>query len=197
MAYWETAINMQHSALRRAIEQGNLRAVQVALEHGANIEEADIHGDPGLPLRIACFCGHIEIVRELIRRGADIHAPNGEGADGPIRMAARGEHHQIIDLLVAHGAVLPGELPAAKTKIGGDRRQRHERRKRNGGPPGGFSERRTQFERRVTSVREVELDEAQWETYFSQSMPNAAPVPFPTLYDPTDHASLVLDRVRD
>jgi len=49
----------------------------------------------------------------------------------------------------------------------------------------------------VTSVREVELDEAQWETYFSQSMPNAAPIPFPTLYDPTDHAALVLDRVRD
>ena len=59
----------------------------IALDHGGDIEEADIHGDPGLPLRIACFKGHIDIVRELIRRGADIHAPNAQGKGGPIRMA--------------------------------------------------------------------------------------------------------------
>lgn len=132
-----------YSALRRAVEKGNLKAAMIALDHGADIEEADIHGDPGLPLRVACFRGHIDLVRELIRRGADIHAPNAQGRGGPIRMALRGEH-----------------------------RKRRDRRLRNSGPPKGLTERRLYEERRVTSVTEVELSEKQWETYFSASLPS-------------------------
>ena len=188
---------MKHSALRRAIEQGNLRAVQVALEHGADIEEADMHGDPGLPLRIACFKGHFAVVHELIRRGADIHAPNAQGPGGPIRMAARGQHQEIIRLLIAQGAEFPDDLPPPKPATIGERRKRSERRKRNAGPPKGLTERRLQHERRVTSVREIELDDAQWENYFAQTIPTAPPAPFPTLHDPTEHASSVLDRARD
>lgn len=167
-----------------------------ALDHGANIEEADIHGDPGLPLRIACFKGHVDIVRELIRRGADIHAPNGQGVDGPIRMAHRGGHRKLVELLVAHGAELPTDLTPPKTDTS-ERRKRGERRMRNAGPPKGFAERRFFQDRRVTSVREIQLNETQWEIYFAQTIPTAPPVPFPTLHDPTDHASLVLDRARD
>ncbi len=187
---------MKHSALRRAVEQGNLRAVQVALEHGADIEEADMHGDPGLPLRIACFKGHAAIVLELIKRGANIHAPNAQGVGGPVRMAARGQHQGIVQLLIAQGAELPADLPEQR-QSNSERRKRHERRKRNAGPPRGFVERRVQRDRRVTSVREIELDETQWEIYFAQTIPTAPPVPFPTLHDPSDHASSVLDRVRD
>lgn len=168
----------------------------IALEHGANIEEADIHGDSGLPLRIACFNGHVDIIRELIRRGANIHAPNAQGAGGPIRMAHRGGHHKIVELLVAHGAELPSDLPAPKTDTS-ERRKRGERRMRNAGPPKGFVERRFFQDRRVTCVREIQLDETQWEIYFAQTIPTAPPVPFPILHDPTDHASQVLDRARD
>lgn len=185
---------MKHSALRRAIELGDLRAVQAAIENGANIEEADIHGDPGLPLRIACFQGHSEIVRELLRHGANIHAPNAHGADGPIRIATRAQHQQIVKLLLEHGAELPDAPADSKAE---DRRKRRERRKRNAGPPAGLSERRNQEDRRVTSVREIVLDEAQWENYFSQSRPTATPTPFPPLFDPTEHASHILDRARD
>lgn len=192
----EQQTNMKHSALRRAIEQGDLRAVQVAIEDGANIEEADMHGDPGLPLRIACFKGHADIVQELLRRGANARAPNAHGTNGAIRMAAKARHHQIVKLLIAHGAELPDEPASAKTKSD-DRRQRHERRKRNSGPPRGLSERRDLSDRRVTSVREIELDEAQWDNYFSQSTPSAPTAPFPTLFDPADQASQIFDRARD
>lgn len=187
---------MKHSALRRAIEQGNLHAVRVAIEHGADIEEADMHGDPGLPLRIACFRGHLAIVHELIQRGADIHAPNAQGSGGPIRMAVKGKHHTVIQLLLAQGAELPEDLTLPKADSA-ERRKRNDRRLRNAGPPRGMSERRVQRERRMTSVREIELDEVQWENYFAQTLPSARPTPFPTLYDPTDHASLVLGRARD
>ena len=187
---------MKHSALRRAVEQGNLHAVQVALEHGADIEEADMHGDPGLPLRIACFKGYTPIVRELVRRGADIHAPNGQGPDGPIRMAVKGQHQNVVQLLIAHGAELPADLSEPKQPVG-ERRQRGDRRRRQAGPPKGYTERRFIQDRRVTSVREIELDDAQWEIYFAQTIPTATVVPFPTLHDPSEHASSVLDRVRD
>ncbi len=182
-----------YSALRRAVEKGNLKAVMIALDHGADIEEADIHGDPGLPLRIACFKGHIDVVRELIRRGADIHAPNAQGRGGPIRMALRGEHRAVVNLLLAHGAEMPEALPQPKAAIT-ERRKRRDRRMRNAGPPKGLSERRLYEERRVTSVTEVELSEKQWETYFSASMPS---IPFPTLHDPADLASRVFERARD
>lgn len=187
---------MKHSALRRAVEQGNLRGVQVALEHGADIEEADMHGDPGLPLRIACFKGYVPIVHELVRRGADIHAPNGQGPDGPIRMAVKGGHQVVVQLLVAHGAELPADLPEPKQPIG-DRRKRGERRLRNAGPPKGFIERRFFQDRRVTSVREIALDDTQWEIYFAQTIPTPQSVSFPILHDPSEHASSVLDRARD
>lgn len=182
-----------HSALRRAVEKGNLKAAMIALDHGGDIEETDIHGDPGLPLRIACFKGHIDIVRELIRRGADIHAPNAQGKGGPIRMALRGEHRTIVALLLAHGAEMPDTLPPAKG-VSSERRKRRDRRMRNSGPPKGMVERRLCEERRTTSVTELELSEKQWETYFSASMPVA---PFPTLHDPADVASRVFERARD
>ncbi len=62
------------SELRSAIEQGDRAAVIRALDNGADIEEADMHGEPGLPLRMACFDGHLGIVTELIRRGANVAA---------------------------------------------------------------------------------------------------------------------------
>lgn len=182
-----------HSALRRAIEKGNLQAVIAALDHGAVIEEADMHGDPGLPMRIACFKGHSDIVLELIRRGADIHAPNAQGAGGPIRMAARGQHAHVIDILLAHGAEVPEDvqLPAA---AGGERRRRADRRKRDIGPPADFRERRQSRERRVTFVREVELSDRQWERYFAQTQPSVRQA---HTHDTADTASMILDRVRD
>lgn len=184
-----------HSALRRAIEKGNLQAVIAALDHGAVIEETDMHGDPGLPMRIACFKGHADIVRELIKRGADIHAPNAQGAGGPIRMASRGQHTHIIELLLAHGAEVPEgvQLPSAKA---GERRRRGDRRRRDVGPPTDLRDRRQSRERRVVSVREVELSDMQWERYFAQTQPSPRPTPTHN-HEAADTVSMVFERVRD
>ena len=182
-----------HSALRRAIEKGSLQAVIAALDHGAVIEETDMHGDPGLPMRIACFKGHADIVRELIKRGADIHAPNAQGTGGPIRMASRGQHTDIVELLLAHGAEVPEDVQLPNANAG-ERRKRGERRRRDMGPPTNLRERRQSRERRVVSVREVELSDRQWERYFAQTQPTQQPT---HIHDVADTVSMVFERVRD
>lgn len=181
------------SALLQAIEQGDLQAVLTALEHEANLEEADIHRAPGLPLRSACFHGHVEIVRELIRRGANIDAPNGDGCGGPIRAAVRGKHTAIIDLLVAHGAQVPRDIQLPPQESG-ERRQRGDRRKRHGSPPAGLRERRAEPERRATSVQEIALSEGLWERYFTQSQPMRVER---AIHGGVDEAAMVLARARD
>lgn len=180
-----------NSQLHKAIECGDLPAVVSAIERGADLEATDMHGAAGLPLRTACFRGHAEIVHELIRRGANIQAANADGAGAPVRMAARGKHWHIVELLLTHGAELPPglEIPRASHN---DRRQRRERRSNNYGPPMGLKERRCNDDRRVTFVREVELSDDQWSTYFAETQPRIEPP-----LENQDTASVVFDRVRD
>ena len=54
--------------LIKAIRTGLLSEVIAALDAGAPVELDDGKGDPGLPLAMACFTGHAEIVRELERK---------------------------------------------------------------------------------------------------------------------------------
>lgn len=180
-----------NSTLQKAVEQGNLLAVIAALDGGADIDAADMHGHRGLALRTACFRGHADIVRELLRRGADVHAPNAQGAGAPVRVALRCEHYVIVRLLVEHGAEIPQDL-ALPLDGGDDRRQRRDRRQHDDGPPSGLKDRRCAQDRRVTSVREVELSDRQWSTYFAQVRAKAAHVD-----EVADVASLVLERARD
>lgn len=182
-----------YSALRKAIELGNLEAVQTAINQGCDIEESDIHGYPGLPLRIACFAGHADIVRELIRRGANIDAPNDQGAGGALRAAQRGGHLAIVQMLLAHGATRPPGIHLTRPDSA-ERRLHGDRRKRDDGPPDPLRERRQHQERRATSVCEIELSELQWENYFSQSQPMPGLLP---RHEGEHEVSLILARARD
>ncbi|HSG23577.1 MAG TPA: hypothetical protein VLA64_11550 [Azonexus sp.] len=78
--------------LMMAIRAGLLDGVINAIAMGADIEEADMHGFAGLPLRTACFEGNLAIVRELLNHGADINAIAGDGPSAPLRLAKRGKH---------------------------------------------------------------------------------------------------------
>ena len=92
------------SKLIAAIRANNFNDVIGAINEGANIEEADMHGFTGLPLRIACFQGDIEIIRALLQRGADVNAMADDGPGAPLRLARRGGHPEIADLLLQEGA---------------------------------------------------------------------------------------------
>lgn len=95
------------SPLMEAIRANSLHRVIDALENGADVEEKDIHGFAGLPLRTACFVGNVPIIRELLNNGADVNAPTGDGPGAPLRAALRGGHNEIAALLLAHDAQIP------------------------------------------------------------------------------------------
>ena len=93
--------------LIKAIRTGQLSEVIAALDAGAPVELNDGKGDPGLPLAMACFTGHAEIVRELALRGAKINFPDNSVPTSPLSMAIRGKRTEVIKVLIELGAVVP------------------------------------------------------------------------------------------
>jgi ankyrin repeat protein len=104
-----TSKGFQTSALIESIRADRLNGVIDALEAGADIEEPDIHGNRGLPLRTACFAGNETIVRELLARGANPNASASDGPGAPLRLAMRGGHEEVSALLLQNGAQLPSD----------------------------------------------------------------------------------------
>lgn len=88
-----------------AIHAGSLSGVLNALDAGDDIEMPDMHGYSGLPLRTACFEGHLAIVRELLNRGANPDAIASDGPGAPLRLASRKGHQDIAQLLLQKGAM--------------------------------------------------------------------------------------------
>ena len=101
--------------LIKAIRTGKLSDVIAALDAGAQVELHDGPGDSGLPLAIACFMGHAEIVRELGIRGAKINFPDNREPKSPLSMAIRGGRIEVIKVLIELGAEVPPDVPTGLT----------------------------------------------------------------------------------
>ncbi|MGY5852860.1 MAG: ankyrin repeat domain-containing protein [Candidatus Thorarchaeota archaeon] len=84
--------------LLKAAEEGDLDGVKKALEDGANIDAKDDFFS-NTALHIASSNGHIEIVRYLLEKGADIVIENGVDMT-PVHLAARDGHPEIIKVLL-------------------------------------------------------------------------------------------------
>lgn len=104
----------QFPDLVSAIRTGQLSEVIAVLEAGAPVELDDGKGDPGLPLAMACFMGHAEIVRELILRGARVNFSDNSVPTSPLSMAVRANRKEVVKVLIEHGAHVP---PGMKTGL--------------------------------------------------------------------------------
>jgi ankyrin repeat protein len=93
--------------LIKAIRSGELAEVVAALDAGATVELNDGRGDPGLPLAIACFMGHAEIVRELALRGAKVNFSDNREPNSPLSMAIRAAKIEVVKVLIEVGAEVP------------------------------------------------------------------------------------------
>ena len=93
-----------HAALRAAAQSGDAAAVQRALNAGAAIDRGDErHGNT--PLILAANHGHTDIVRLLIRSGANLNRSNDNGANALIAAVMSG-HQAAAQLLIEQGANL-------------------------------------------------------------------------------------------
>jgi ankyrin repeat protein len=101
--------------LIKAIRTGLLSEVIAALDGGAQVELHDGQGDPGLPLAMACFMGHAEIVRELAIRGAKVNFANNMEPTSPLSMALRGGKTEVIKVLVEFGTEIPAGVKTGLT----------------------------------------------------------------------------------
>lgn len=63
--------------------------------------------DAGLAIGMACFLGHVAIVRELARRGVPVNAPDNTLPTAPLAMAVRGAKTDVVRALIELGAVVP------------------------------------------------------------------------------------------
>jgi len=79
------------SALYQAALRGYVSVAQALLDHGATIDAHDAKKET--PLRRAVNCRRIEIVRLLVRHGADPHAADRRGVT-PLDMARTAEMKQ-------------------------------------------------------------------------------------------------------
>lgn len=101
--------------LIKAIRTGLLAEVVAALDGGAQVELHDGQGDPGLPLAMACFMGHAEIVRELAIRGAKVNFADNMEPTSPLSMALRSGKTEVIKVLIEFGAEIPAGVKTGLT----------------------------------------------------------------------------------
>ena len=105
----------QGTDLLKAIRGGQLRDVVAVLNAGTPVELHDGKGDPGLPLAMACFMGHAEIVRELVLRGAKVNLTDNAVPTSPLSMALRGSKKDVVKVLIELGANVPAGMHTGLT----------------------------------------------------------------------------------
>ena len=102
--------------LLKAVRTGRLAEVIAALDAGAPIELEEDKGGPGLPLAIASFMGHAEIVRELAIRGAKVNCSDNALPTSPLSMAIRAGRTEVVKVLIEHGAIVPAGMDTGLRK---------------------------------------------------------------------------------
>lgn len=98
--------------LLTAIRSGRLDAVRAALDAGLTL---DGEGEPGLAMGMACFFGHVAIVRELANRGAQVNLPDNRHPTSPLSMAVRGNKTEVVRTLIELGAEVPEGMKVGLT----------------------------------------------------------------------------------
>jgi ankyrin repeat protein len=86
--------------------EGSLEAVEVLLEHGANVHMRDIMG--GTALHDASWGGHLRIMRLLLKNGADVDAQSNKALTA-LHLASYHGDVDIVAQLLEHGADIHGK----------------------------------------------------------------------------------------
>ncbi len=105
--------------LIRAVKIGNLKAVKILVENGADINQGS-KGD-GSPLIEAAKLGHMPIVKYLVEQKANVNI-HVVGDETPLIRAAWNGHLNIVKYLVEHGADVNMTVREGGYRLGNEKR---------------------------------------------------------------------------
>jgi ankyrin repeat protein len=97
------------SPLSTVAENGDVGIARLFLEHCVDVNFGGKNGNP--PLVLASRRGHVEVVRLLLRAGANLETKDRKDLLSPIKLAAEGGHHEVVRLLIGAGADVNKERP--------------------------------------------------------------------------------------
>ncbi|KAF6782827.1 ankyrin repeat domain-containing protein 52 [Colletotrichum sojae] len=89
------------TALGAACDKGNLEAVRLVMEAGANIDMVDHRRRT--PIYAASHNGHVDVIKILLEKGADVSVASQSGWT-PLNAASDGGHLEVIKVLLEKGA---------------------------------------------------------------------------------------------
>ena len=95
--------------LHEAAANGSIEIAELLINYGTDINEKScanqelFYNNPETPLMIAARAGHQEMVRYLIKKGAQVTEPDNSGRSA-INCAGQGGHIKIIEYLLSCGA---------------------------------------------------------------------------------------------
>lgn len=95
-----------HANIRAAVEQGDLADVRLHIRNGADIFAPPPRNQTSL-LFLAASRGHVDIVRFLVSRGADVNVRESDGPFSgatPLHGAASEGHVEVVRYLLRQGA---------------------------------------------------------------------------------------------
>jgi ankyrin repeat protein len=95
-----------------ALREGSLKAAQALVDWPKTNVEVRTAADES-PLMMACLKGHLEMVKKLIARDADVNKPGW----APLHYAATNGHLAIMELLLEHHAFVDAESPNGTTPL--------------------------------------------------------------------------------
>lgn len=105
---------------------GQVEAVEVLLENGAEVNSPSKNSQTVTPLHSAAAGQHLTIARRLIERGADVNARQA-GDFTPLHAAAQNGQVELVELLLMNGAeveprTVEGRTPLDYARESGDER---------------------------------------------------------------------------
>jgi ankyrin repeat protein len=94
----------QQRPLHIAAARSSVRLLDLLCEKGASLNARDSVGDR--PLSVACRCGHVAAVRQLLDRGSPLYQKHQatSHSDSPLCFAAMAGHLPVVSLLLERGA---------------------------------------------------------------------------------------------
>ena len=95
-----------------ALREGSLKVAQALVDWPKTNVEVRTAADES-PLMMACLKGHLEMVKKLIARDADVNKPGW----APLHYAATNGHLAIMELLLEHHAFVDAESPNGTTPL--------------------------------------------------------------------------------